>query len=639
MTSFPVVPHHDGSPLYLSNEMPALGESIAVRLRVPAEYPSLARVHVRSRIDFEPAWAEAIDLGVDAQGWRWWEARMIVGNVRTGYRWFMERDDGRILWLNQAGLSTVETRDADDFMVTTVNAPPAWMDQSVMYQIFPDRFAKSARMEGREMPEWAIPAQWHEPLEPRFPGRAQQLYGGDLDGIVEHLDHLVHLGVTLIYLTPFFTAESNHRYDALTFDEVDPVLGGEQALIRLVQAAHSRGLKVIGDLTTNHSGAGHDWFTSAFGNPGSPEADYYYFDDDANTQYACWLGATTLPKFDWSSSGLRERFFHSSDSVVKRWLDAPYELDGWRIDVANMTGRHGIDDYNVEIRQELRRAMTDVNPHTLLLAESANEATEDFNGDAWHGAMTYADFTRPLWAWLTTYDHEPWIDAEGCTRTAPWYFGQPVSDYPSYSGGDVVASYERFSAGIPWRVRRGIMHGLDSHDTARFASHARPGAVMVAFGLAVTLPGIPMVWMGDEFGLTGRDGEDSRSPMPWSGEGADIGTLELYRSLILLRHDHSVLSTGGLRWLAATEDCLVFVREGADESVLVMAARAGSSIDIASGVVAAKNSERLRGEATLVRNAIGMTLCSDGPTLTVWNLPGIDYPSRPVADEVRVEHD
>ena len=619
-------PHHDGSPLYVSNEAPALGESIVVRLRVSPQHPELARVHVRSRVDFEPAWSEATAVGVDAHGWSWWEATMVVGNVRTGYRWFMERADGQFAWLNQAGMSTVETRDADDYVVATVNPPPEWMDQSVMYQIFPDRFARSVAADDRDMPEWAIPAQWDEPLEPRFPGRAQQLYGGDLDGIVDHLDHLVELGVNLIYLTPFFPSTSNHRYDAFTFDTVDPVLGGEQALVRLVEAAHARGIKVMGDLTTNHSGSSHRWFTTAYGNPGSHEAEYYYFDDEANTQYACWLGATTLPKFDWGSVRLRDAFVRAPDSVVKKWLSAPYHLDGWRIDVANMTGRHGVDDYNAEIRQELRRAMIEVNPQTLLLAESANEATEDFNSDAWHGGMVYADFTRPLWAWLTTYDREPWVDAEGRTRTAPWYFGQPVADYPSYSGADVVASYQRFTAGVPWRVRRGTMHGLDSHDTARFASHARPGAIEVAFGLAVTLPGIPMVWMGDEFGLTGRDGEDSRSPMPWSGDGADAQVLDLYRDLIALRRSHHVLATGGLRWVAVSDDCLVFVRENTQESLLVMAARADVAVEIAEGSVPGGDVVQLRGTASLTERGERSILRAPGPTLTVWRLAGVTPP-------------
>lgn len=627
MTSMTQGPHHDGSPLYVSHEAPELGESITVRLRVPPGYAGLSRVHVRSRIDFEPAWSEATDTGTDAHGWTWWAATLVVGNLRTGYRWFMERADGQLRWLNQAGLSAVETRDADDFAVAALNPPPAWMDESVMYQVFPDRFARSAAANDREWPDWAIPAQWDEPLEPRFPGRAQQLYGGDLDGIVDHMDHLQELGVNLIYLTPFFPAASNHRYDALTFDAVDPLLGGEQALIRLTEAAHARGMRVIGDLTTNHSGTGHRWFTTAYGNPGSPEAEYYYFDDEANTQYACWLGATTLPKFDWGSTALRETFLSGPDSVVKKWLRAPYHLDGWRIDVANMTGRHGGDDYNAEVRQELRRAMTEVNPQTLLLAEAANEATEDFTGDAWHGGMVYSDFTRPLWGWLTTYDHEPWVDADGRIRTAPWFFGLPVADYPSYSGIEVAASYERFCAGVPWRVRRGTMHGLDSHDTARFASHARPGAVEVAFGLAVTLPGIPMVWMGDESGLTGRDGEDSRTPMPWSGEGADAQAFELHRGLIALRRQHPVLATGGLRWVAATEDSLVFVREAAEESLLVVAARAASSVDLPKESLPSAAGERLRGSASLGTTGTGISVHTDGPTLTVWQFPGVVAPA------------
>jgi alpha-glucosidase len=98
-----------------------------------------------------------------------------------------------------------------------------------------------------------------------------QLYGGDLQGIVEHLDHLVDLGVTVLYLTPFFPARSNHRYDASTFDVVDPVLGGDEGLAALLDAAHARGLRVVGDLTTNHTGDAHEWFLAAVADPAAPE--------------------------------------------------------------------------------------------------------------------------------------------------------------------------------------------------------------------------------------------------------------------------------------------------------------------------------------------------------------------------------
>ena len=184
-----------------------------------------------------------------------------------------------------------------------------------------------------------------------MPARSQQFYGGDLDGVIDKLDHLVSLGVDLLYLTPVFPAASNHRYDAASFDRVDPLLGGDEAYIRLIEAAHARGIRVIGDLTSNHSGDTHEWFRAAHGNPGAPEQEFYYFTDAGNTEYVSWLGYESLPKFDWSSRELRDRFVEGEDSVVARWLKPPFGTDGWRLDVANMTGRLGAVDLNPEVRQ------------------------------------------------------------------------------------------------------------------------------------------------------------------------------------------------------------------------------------------------------------------------------------------------
>ena len=114
------------------------------------------------------------------------------------------------------------------------------------------------------MPDWAVPARWTEPVyRVRGQDQGKQLYGGDLDGITDHLDHLERLGADVLYLTPFFPARSNHRYDASTFDRVDPVLGGDDALGRLTAEAHRRGMRVIGDITTNHTGDSHEWFVEA----------------------------------------------------------------------------------------------------------------------------------------------------------------------------------------------------------------------------------------------------------------------------------------------------------------------------------------------------------------------------------------
>jgi len=509
--SLAALPHHDGSPLYVSTQEPELGERVALRLRVPRGFAEhgIRVVRVRSNPDREPSYADArvVHETPDAV---WWQAEVVVENPVHGYRWLLEDAEANTWWLTSKGISTVETRDIDDFRLVTFPAPPAWGKDMVMYQVFPDRFARSAAADAREAPEWALPAAWGDPVIHEGPGTGTQFYGGDLDGVREHLDHLVELGVNLLYLTPVFPARSNHRYDAQSFDHVDPLLGGDEALVRLVEAAHERGIRVIGDLTTNHSGDAHEWFRAAYENPEAAESAFYLWLDAAQSDYVSWLGHRSLPKFNWNSGELRARFIEGPDSVVARFLKPPFSFDGWRIDVANMTGRYRDEDLNEAVRRAIRRTMVEVNPDTLLVGESTNDASGgDFTGDAWHGAMTYANFTRPLWNWLSV----PGSPAGGG-------LGMTLGRTSDYSGLEFYAAHREFAAAFPWRTRLHTMNALDTHDTPRFATSAREGAVPVAVGLAMTMPGIPVVWAGDEFGFTAADGEQARTPIPWDAVGS-----------------------------------------------------------------------------------------------------------------------
>ncbi|MCC2031277.1 glycoside hydrolase family 13 protein [Microbacterium allomyrinae] len=633
MTS--LLPHHDGSPLYVSNHSPSLGDVVAVRLRVPSGYGSLAAVRTRSNPDHEPEWTDATPIG-SVDGWDWWEAPVTVRNPRHGYRFLLLHEDGRVEWLNQSGLHTIETLDAEDFALVANPAPPAWLYDAVMYQVFPDRFARSAQADERPTPEWAIPASWDDQVDPVMPARSRQFYGGDLDGVIDKLDHLVSLGVNLLYLTPVFPAASNHRYDASSFDHVDPLLGGDEAYARLIAAAHARGIRVIGDLTSNHSGDRHEWFQAALGHPGAPEEEFYYFTDDANTRYESWLGYESLPKFDWSSQELRNRFIEGEDSIVAMWLKPPFGADGWRIDVANMTGRLGAVDLNQEVRTLLLKTMLEINPDTILLGESTNDAASDLQGDGWHGAMTYPSFTRPVWGWLSEPAGTPYLDANGDEVTEPWFFTQPVGGIPRYTAAQFVDAVVQFTAGIPWRVRLGNMQPLDTHDTARFATNAAPGTIPVAVGLSMTLPGVPVVFAGDEFGLTGADGESSRTPIPWGAQSEPevAARIALYRDLVGLRRDYPVLATGGLRWLHVDDETVVFVRESSDESVLVLATKGDADAEIPAGALAgAEAAQAVVGDATLAVSADGSVLVTaDGPAFAAWTLPGVTAPEGAVPD-------
>ena len=244
--------------------------------------------------------------------------------------------------------------------------------------------------------------------------------------------------------------------------------------------------------------------------------------------------------------------------------------------------------------------------------------------------MTYPSFTRPVWGWLSEPTGVPYLDANGVEQTEAWFFGQPIGGIPRYTAREFVDAVVRFTAGIPWRVRLGNMQPLDTHDTARFATNAAPGTIPVAVGLSMTLPGLPVVFAGDEFGLVGADGELSRTPIPWdaAAEPEVAERLALYRELVGLRRAHAVLATGGLRWVHVDDAGVAFVRESADESVLVLAARGDVDVEIPAGALpGAAHAEALYGDATLAVADDGSVLLSaDGPVFAVWRLPGVTVP-------------
>ena len=150
-----------------------------------------------------------------------------------------------------------------------------------------------------------------------------QWYGGDLDGIAAHLDHLERLSASLLYVTPVFEGRSVHRYDAVTFDRVDPTLGGDPAWRRLIDAAHARGIRIVGDLTLNHTGVGHEWFRRAQADASSPEAAFYYFDEHPD-EYQSWWGIKSLPKLDHRNAELARRLY----AATGRWSRAG-SATGW----------------------------------------------------------------------------------------------------------------------------------------------------------------------------------------------------------------------------------------------------------------------------------------------------------------------
>ena len=590
--------HHDGSDLYVSHDSPEYGETVQVRLRVWSELGT-RRVLVRSVLDGEARMFEA-RLSHHADGDEWWIAELPIRNAVQHYRWLVIGEQIHYGWLNAAGFFHHDVTDASDFSISVSQATPEWLKRANVYQVYPDRFARSENH--YEKPEWLVAREWGLRPEGRSPNTSREWFGGDLWGAAERLEYLQELGIDTVYFTPIFPARSTHRYDAHSFDTIDPVLGGEAALIHFVEQAHSRGMKVIGDITLNHCGVTHEWFVRAQAGE-HPYRDFFTFDDTLEHGYECWFGVRTLPKFNFTSTELIDRFIVADDSIIRKWLREPFGLDGWRVDVANMAGRQGDLDLTRDIAKIVREVVQEEGADKILIAEHFHDAGPDLQGHGWHGTMNYAGFLRPVWAWL----------GGEAFRSETQAHQTPM---PLYSGIDMVETIEAFSARMPWRSRVNSWPTLGSHDTARAATVMGDSQrQVVAAGLLCTLPGAPMIFMGDEVGETGHWGEDSRTPMPWHMiDGQRPELWYLYSALLRLRQQHSALTDGGLRWVAATENSVVFIRENAEESLLICAQREPESVNLPNWCLPTAQFDSLFGEAVLHSGVIS----SNTTGITVW---------------------
>lgn len=570
-------PHHDGSP---DHTTVTDGEAI-LRVRVPG---GADHVYVRTVVDGE------------AEMWRgrrtravgdtvWFEVVIPLRPVVTNYRFAVIRGT-RYTWLNQEGPHEHEVTDAADFRILNTPPPPSWVPGTSVYQVFPDRFARDddSVAPPEEYPDWAVPRSWDD--EPAHFGADASIeyFGGTLEGVRRRLDHVAGLGAEVVYLTPFFPARSTHRYDASTFEGVDPWLGGDAALSTLTRSAHARGMRVMGDLTTNHTGHRHTWFLTAQADPGSAEASFYFFTAHPH-EYISWMGVPSLPKLDHSDAELRRRIYSGDDSVLTRHLRGEDRFDGWRIDVANMTGRCGRQDLNREVSEEIAARMREVDAAqgsegSWLLAEHFHDAGPDTHRDGWHGVMNYAGFTRPVWTWLG--------DAPSSVR----YLHEDIP-LPQSSAEQAVRAMRATNAGLPWRVLTHSVNALSTHDSARFRTVVQdPELHAVGVAAQVTLPGVPFLLAGDEIGLEGEDGENARRPMPWHRpQDWDRTTLDVYRELLALHGELPVLQIGGLRWLDVGAHHMTFLRTLAGRVALVHLTRGPH--EALSTTLSALDTERL----------------------------------------------
>jgi alpha-glucosidase len=604
--------HHDGSALYVERTDWRLGGSAAVRVRVPhtARVDALA---IRYTHDGEQACTPMREERRTPHE-AWWVGDVPLTNPLVSYRFLLLTDGNPDTWLNARGLHPYDTPDADDFVLRVDRHYPEWPTHSVVYQVFPDRFATSGV--DAPTPDWARRRSWND--LPQGPDWSSELFGGDLYGAAERLDHVARLGADVVYLTPVFTARSAHRYDAATFDEVDPLLGGNAGFEALTKQAHAWNMRVLGDLTLNHCGSAHRWYQDALANPDADSRSYFYFEsgDDGVERPATWLGVGSLIKLNFASHRLRDLTYRNADSIARRWLRGENGLDGWRIDVANMMARRLDHDVSHEVSTEFVDSCREESADAYVVGEHFQDGRADLAAGGWHGVMAYSAFTRPVWAWLR---------GETLPAEFPGSFLGSSFGVPQRDGTAMVAAMRAFTAGVPFDAVLRSWLILDSHDTPRFhVLTGDRGRTMVGVGLQMTLPGVPMVWMGDEIGIGGTScGEDSRRPMPWDREDEwDHELLGWYTRCIGLRRASDALATGSLRWVHVGADSVAYLRETAHERLLCCATRRnGTAIQVpAIDLDCERITTLIGGNVTVVDGRV--VLPAEGPAFHVWRLSG-----------------
>ncbi len=438
---------------------------------------------------------------------------------------------------------------------------PDWVRDAVFYQIFPDRFARSVTVpKPGHLDEWGAPPTYHG------------YQGGDLVGVVEHLDYLVALGINAVYFTPIFQSASNHRYHTHDYEKVNPMLGGTPALRRMIDEAHAREIRVVLDGVFNHASRGFFQFHDILENgPDSAYLDWFTvkefplhaYDADKVPNYQAWWGMPALPKFNTDSPEVREFLW----GIGRKWME--FGVDGWRLDVPNE-----IDDD--DFWREFRRRVRAVNSEAYIVGEVWVDAPRWLLGDMWDAVMNY-QFTRACIAFFIGDD----VNLDELSHTSLHPVG-PV-------GAEAFRrAIERLIGLYHPNVTGAMLNLLGSHDMARFITLAKGDqtALRLATLFQMTYPGAPSVYYGDEIGMAGGHDPANRGAFPWQKpETWDTDLLHEFQRLIALRRARPALRRGSFRFLHARDEVVAYVRQLGDETVVVAlnAARMQRRVDLELG--------------------------------------------------------
>ena len=465
---------------------------------------------------------------------------------------------------------------------------PDWAKGAIIYQIFPDRFHRSGKVDltGKLEPytvhnywydevEWA-PDRWGKVLNNDF-------YGGNFKGIMEKLDYIASLGTTIIYLNPISKSFSSHRYDTGDYKTPDPMLGTEEDFKALCDAAHAKGMKIILDGVYSHTGSDSLYFNKnrtfpgmgAFHSQTSPYYDWYTFYDYPHS-YNCWWNFDTLPTVNKMHPSFLNYIIDDEDSVVAHWLKLG--ADGYRLDV--------VDELPDAFVLRLKNRIREIKPDALLIGEVWEDASNKESYGTRRRYFVDAELDSPM--------NYPF-------RTAIINFMRKIDDGRGFKD-TVMSIVENY----PPQVMACTMNLLGTHDTSRILTamiddfqgdrYAKANRRLTrtqwitaldrlhsASVLQFTLPGAPAIYYGDEAGMEGYGDPFCRRPFPWGREERELQTH--YRRLGQLRKDHVALRLGDIEFHQAVNNQISFTRTYKNESIRVYVNRGSDDWQIPVGKI------------------------------------------------------
>ena len=414
---------------------------------------------------------------------------------------------------------------------------PDWVKKTIWYQIFPERFANG---DPSITPVGAL--AWGSKEHPD----TTDFYGGDLQGIIDHLDHLTELGINGLYLCPIFKASSNHKYDTIDYFEIDPAFGSKETFKELVDKAHQRGIKVMLDAVFNHAGDKSPLWQDVLKNgKQSKYVDWFHihsfpvvigengnFEGARTVSYDTFAFTPHMPKLNTANPEVQDYLL----DIATYWIKE-FDIDAWRLDVANEVDHH--------FWKKFYQATTALKKDFYILGEIWHSSQSWLQGDEFHGVMNYA-YTETI---------------------EDFFIKKSIAPTKMVSGlNEQLMLYRQQTNEVMFNM-------LDSHDTARLLTICNGDKELAKATLAFTFlqHGSPCIYYGTEIGLDGANDPDCRKCMIWDKDKQDLTLFEFTKKLIQLRKEHqALLSFGSLEWhlIEENEKVVGFRRTANDETIV-----------------------------------------------------------------------